>query len=136
MSGILFRAAGGVVLIAVAFVALAALADGRAGATGAGVGAAIAIGVLLFGSVAVNLVARITPSLSLLVALMTYALQLLALIVIFTALHRSNAFGAGSERAWLAGGVVVATLAWTVVHLAVATRTRIPVYDEPSRNES
>jgi ATP synthase protein I len=87
--------------------------------------------VFALGIAVVSLVARLVPAASLMVALMTYALQLLVLALCITSIDRA---GVGSEtlaRGWFAAGVIAVTLLWMVGQLVAATRQRIPVYDTP-----
>jgi ATP synthase protein I len=92
-------------------------------------GAALAIAVFLFGSLTVSLVATVLPSASLMVALLTYVLQLLLMTVVLAGLAASSTVLDGSRGRWLAGGVVAAALTWSLTQLVLATRRRIPVYD-------
>jgi ATP synthase protein I len=108
-----------------------ALVDGAPAAYGALVGAALVVVVFAFGSATVHAVAGLLPAASLVVALLTYALQLLVVLVVLSALDGSGAVGDTLSRGWLAGAVVVGALAWTFVQVALATRVRIPVYELP-----
>jgi ATP synthase protein I len=85
----------------------------------------------VFGAVApaVVLVARGLPSAALLVALLTYTLQVLAMALAFVALQRSGELGESLSREWLAGSVIAGTASWLAVHVATALRARIPAYD-------
>ncbi len=123
-------AAGGCVAVAVALATLlGSLLGGRPAALGALVGGAIALGFFLFGSSVVNAATRIAPQAALLIALMTYTLQVVLVAVVFYAVDSSGAVGGTISGSWLAGGVVVATVAWTVGQLVFSSRARIPVYD-------
>ena len=77
----------------------------------------------------VSVVARMMPSASLLVALMTYALQLLVLAICVAAIERAGVGAEDLSRGWFATAVIVVTLLWVVGQLVAATRQRIPVYD-------
>jgi hypothetical protein len=126
-------AAGAVAVLVLGVVA--GLADGRPGAVGAGVGGVVTLIVFALGVAAVGFVARLLPGASMLVALMTYALQLLVLAVVVTAIDRAGVDPATLSRGWFAAGVIVVTLAWVVGQLVAATRQRIPVYDLSSTGE-
>lgn len=128
LSPLLGAVAAGAVAVLVLVVA-AALTDGRAAVVGAASGGVLTLVVFALGIAVVGAVARVMPSASLLVALMTYALQLLVLALCITAIDRA---GVGSEtlsRGWFAAGVIAVTLLWMVGQLLAATRQRIPVYD-------
>lgn len=107
----------------------AALVDGRAALVGAAGGGALTLAVFAAGTGVVSVVARLMPSASLLVALMTYALQLLVLALCVAAIERAGVTGEDLSRGWFAAGVIVVTLLWVVGQLVTATRQRIPVYD-------
>jgi ATP synthase protein I len=123
-------AAGLCAVVAVALATLVGgLVDGRPGALGALVGGAIALGFFLFGSSVVNAATRIAPQASLLMALMTYTLQVALVAAVFVALQSSGVVGDTLAGGWLAGGVVAATVAWTLGQLVFSSRARVPVYD-------
>ena len=123
-------ALGAVVVLVLAVVA--ALVDGRPGVVGAGVGGVLTLTVFALGVGTVGFVARLLPSASLLVALMTYALQLLVLALVVTAIDRAGVDAETLSRGWFAAAVIVVALAWMVGQLVAATRQRIPLYDAPS----
>lgn len=105
------------------------LVEGSPAAAGAGAGAVLVLGVFAAGALAVDLVARVLPSAALLVALLTYTLQVLAMALAFVALQRSGELGESLSREWLAGSVIAGTASWLAVHVATALRARIPAYD-------
>ena len=123
-------AAGLCVVAAVALATLLGwLLDDRPGGLGALVGGAIALGFFLFGSSVVNAATRMAPQAALLIAMTTYTLQVVLVAVVFYALDSSGAVGDTIAGGWLAGGVVAATVAWTVGQLVFSSRARVPVYD-------
>lgn len=111
---------------------VAALVDGRAAAVGVLVGLGVLVGFYLFGLVTVQVAAAVAPTVSLLVALLTYTLQVVLLGVVFVGLQRSGLLDGAVDRAWLSGTVVVGTLVWTAALVHGATRERIPLYHTPS----
>lgn len=114
----------------VALVALAA--DGR-GAAYAALGLAVATAaVMALGAGFVNLVAAVMPAASLLLALLTYAFQLAVLTVVLVVVARASD---PAVTGWAAGAMIAATLVWTLGHVVIATRRRIPVYDLPARDQ-
>jgi len=126
--------AGLCVAAAVALATLAGgLVDGRSGALGALAGGSLALCFFLFGSLVVDMATRMAPQLAMLMALLTYTLQVVAVGVVFLALDASDALGDTVHAGWLAGTVIVATLVWLVAQTVAATRSRQPIYDLPSR---
>lgn len=102
---------------------------GSAGFSGAFVGVAITVAAMVFGTFSVHVVAGSMPGASLLVALLTYVLQILMITVALAALHSSAAWGTTLAPGWVVAGVVVATIAWMAGHVWHSTRARIPAYD-------
>jgi ATP synthase protein I len=132
------RDAGTRVLLGAAVAAAAATAavslaglliGGSAAAYGALVGALLVLLVFGLGAFAVNLVATVMPAASLLVALLTYTLQVVFMGLVFWALTRSGALGRDLDQRWLAGAIIAGTVAWVAVQIGQATRARIPAYD-------
>lgn len=128
-SAVLVGAGVATVVAGLLAAALGALVDGAPAAYGALVGAALVAFVFAFGSATVHAVAGLLPAASLVVALLTYALQLLLVLVVLSALDGSGAVGDTLSRGWLAGAVIVGALAWTFVQVVLAARVRIPVYE-------
>jgi ATP synthase protein I len=117
----------------VAAVGLATLVDGlvagRPGALGAFTGGSIAFVFFVSGSLVVSAATRFAPQAAMLMALMTYALQVALVALVFAVLSSSGAVGTTLSAGWVAGGVVAATVAWTVGQLVASTKARIPAYD-------
>jgi ATP synthase protein I len=88
----------------------------------------VTLAVFAVGVGLVSLVARVMPSASLLVALMTYTLQLLALALVVVALERSGTAGDEISRGWFAAGVIAVTVLWLAGQVLAAVRQRIPAY--------
>lgn len=128
VSPLLGAVASGAVAVLV-LVVVGALTDGRPAVVGAAVGGVLTLAVFALGIAVVGMVARLMPSASLLVALMTYALQLLVLALVVAALERADVGAETLSRGWFAAGVIVVTLLWLVGQLVAATRQRIPAYD-------
>ncbi len=127
-------AAGAVAVLVL--VVVASLTEGRAAAVGAASGGVLTLAVFAVGIAFVGAVARLMPTASLLVALMTYALQLLVLALCVVLIDQSGVDGQTLSRGWFAAGVIVATLLWMVGQLVSTTRQRIPVYDTPAEPAS
>jgi ATP synthase protein I len=88
------------------------------------VGAALVCGFFLFGTVTTNVAAAVLPQASLLVAVLTYVLQVVGLWVVMLALTRSGLTDTAVDAGWLAGTVIVATLLWVVSLCARALTDR------------
>lgn len=125
----LVRAAAVSTVLGLLLAVVAALTGGSAAALGALVGTVLVVSVFAFGSLAVNLVATVMPAAALMVALLTYTLQVVVMGLAFVALNGSGLLDDQIDRAWLAGTVIAGTLAWLVAHIVLATTRRIPVYD-------
>lgn len=129
--GVLAGVAAGAVVVV-----LGGLLEGGPGVLGALVGVGVTLLVLATGFVVVDLVAGATPSLSLLVAMLTYTLQIVVLGVLLVALRRADDLARTLEPAWFAGGVIAVALAWTACLVVHATRARVPVYDLPAETHA
>jgi hypothetical protein len=123
-------------LVVLAVALLAAVVSGGDAAVAALVGGFIAAVVLFTGTVLVNLVASLVPAAALLVALLTYVLQVVVLALVFVGLSESALVDDQASRTWLGTAVIAATLAWLVAQVVVATRARIPAYDLPLRPDA
>lgn len=126
---VLLVASGCVAASVVIATVLGAVIAGGPAALGALLGGAIALGFFAFGSLVVAAATKMAPEASLLVALMTYTLQVVLVAGVFVAIGASGVVGDEISGGWLAGGVVAATVAWTVGQLVASSRARIPVYD-------
>ena len=118
--------------IAVVCVTLAALLSGGSAALGASIGFAMVLAFFGLGSLTMDVVALVSPPASLLVALLTYTLQVVAVGVVFLALDASDALGSTVDAGWLAGSVIVATFGWLAAQTVAATQSRQPLYDLPA----
>jgi ATP synthase protein I len=119
--------AGAVTVIALSVVA--ALVDGGRGLAGAAAGGVLTLVVFVLGIGLVNLAARVLPAASLLVALLTYTLQLLVLALAVVALERSGVAGEDLSRGWFAASVIAVTVLWLLGQVVAATKQRIPAFD-------
>jgi ATP synthase protein I len=110
-------------------VALAAVTSGSAAAAGALLGTLLVLFFFGFGSLVVNAVASVSPTASLLVALLTYTLEVVALGAVFVALGRSGALGDSVDGGWIGVVVIALTLVWLAAQTFAALRSRQPLYD-------
>ncbi len=113
-------------------VAVGALLSGSSAAAGAAIGAAMVCVVFAFGTVVLGVVALVAPAASMLVALLTYTLQVVVVGVVYVALKQGGALEGPVDPRWLSGAVIACTLAWTTAQIVVSVRGRQPVYDLPS----
>jgi hypothetical protein len=86
------------------------------------VGAAVVGAFFLFGALTTGFVAAHAPRASLLVALMTYTLQVLVLALLLTAVASSPELRETLDERWLGGAVLAGALAWTGALVTGATR--------------
>ena len=133
-AGVLVASSVGNLAVVVLLAVVALVASGAdAGATVL-TGGVVTAFVLAFGSWAVHLVAHAMPSASLVVALLTYALQA-ALLTAFLALVSSDPqWGQSISKGWLGASVITCVAAWVVLQVTFFSRARIPLYDLPSRD--
>ena len=122
--GALAAGAAAVLVLAV----LAVATEGRPALLGASVGGVLTLVVFALGVAAVSAVARVLPPASLLVALMTYVLQLVVLGVCVGTID-ALVDAATLSRGWFAAGVIAVTALWVVGQLVAATRQRIPAFE-------
>ncbi|MGZ4722490.1 hypothetical protein [Oryzihumus sp.] len=113
-------------------VLVAGLTTGASGAAGAGLGAGAVCVFFGIGSFVLALVSTVSPTASLLVALLTYTLQVVLVGVLFAALSRSGALGTSIDAGWLAGSLIGGTLLWTGTQIVAHVTGRQPLYDLPS----
>jgi hypothetical protein len=132
------RSSGSRVLLGAALSALAlgvgatvvgGVASGSAAAYGALAGTLLVLVVFGFGGVVVDTVAGLMPAASLLVALLTYTLQVVLMGLVFAGLSRSGLLDDTLDRAWLAGVVIAGTFGWLLTQVVLTTRLRIPAYE-------
>jgi ATP synthase protein I len=112
----------------------AAVVGDRPQVLGALVGAAIVAGFFLFGGLTIGLVVAVAPRASLLVALLTYTLQVAVLAVVFVALSRS--VSAQVDLAWVSWTVVAGSLAWVATIVLTALRTPVEPDPHPAHQEA
>jgi len=118
-------------LAGVAVAVAGALVDGAPAAAGAGVGLLMVLVFFGLGAVVLDVVAGIAPALSLLVALLTYTLQVVLVGLVFVGLTRSGLLGSELDADWLGGTVIAGTLTWLASQVVTTLRTRQLVYDLP-----
>ena len=128
---VLVGAGAAALVLGLAATVVGAVASGSEAALGALVGTLLVVGVLGFGSFVVNVVAGLMPAAALMVAMLTYTLQVVLMGVVFAALSGSGLLDSTVDRGWLAGAVIGGTAIWLVSQVVLTTRRRIPVYELP-----
>jgi ATP synthase protein I len=120
-------------VLGVASVVAGLLLSGPSAASGAAVGFGMVLVFFGTGAVVVNAVATVSPVASLMVAILTYTLEVVLVALVFAALDGSGALDGAVDRTWAGVAVIAATLVWLVSHIISATRSRMPLYDLPER---
>ena len=132
----LVRASIGALAAGTGIALLALVVAGEAGLLAAVLGTVLVVAVLFSGALVVTVVADLMPSASLMVALMTYTLQMVLLAVVLIPLSRTEWAADRLDAPWLAAAVIAGALVWTIAQVVLATRARIPVYDLPADNST
>lgn len=117
------------VLVGGVVAAIAFMVDSGEAGWGALVGAGITAFVFTFGTLTVHVVAGLMPQAAMLVALLTYTLQVVLLLVVFLGLQQAGLIGDELDPEWLAGGVIAVTVAWTIGQVVLFARARIPAFE-------
>ena len=132
-ASVLVGAGAAALVLGLAATVVGAFVSGSEAALGALVGTLLVVGVLGFGSFVVNVVAGIMPTAALMVAMLTYTLQVVLMGLVFAALSGSGLLDSHVDRGWLAGAVIGGTAIWLVSQIVLTTRRRIPVYELPEQ---
>lgn len=125
----------GTLLAGLAAVLLAALVSGSPAAWGAGVAASMVCLFFTLGAVVLDVATRLAPATSLLVALLTYTLQVVLIGLVFVSLQRSGALAGPVDAQWLGGTVIACTLVWITIQIGFSARARQLAYDLPPHAE-
>ena len=112
---------------------VAGLTEGVAAVNGVAIGTLMVCLVFGLGAIVLDVVATLAPAASLLIALLTYTLQVVLIGLVFVALKRSGLLEDSIDARWLGGAVIAGTLTWLAAQVFATTRLRIPAYDLPSR---
>lgn len=120
------------VLAVVAVCAIVAgIIQGQAGVLGALFGGGLVCIFFASSPMTLGPITKVSPHLSLIVAMMFFFTKIVALLALFTVLADSAKTGDRLDPKSLAGTVIVATLAWTFFQIRAAKRQRLPMYDLP-----
>lgn len=134
-SRVLVQASLGLIAAVVVTALVAFLASGADALSTVVTAGVVTAMVLAFGSWAVHVVAAAMPAASLLVALMTYGLQIVVLTAFLALVTDSPQWGESILPGWFAASVIVSVLAWVVLQVVFSVRARVPAYDLPSRDK-
>jgi ATP synthase protein I len=128
-------AAGCAIATAIVLVVAAVVAD-RTAVLGALTGAGLVLAFFGFGAVVVTTVARAVPAATLLVALVTFTLQVVLLGAVFALLREADVLGSDLDARWLAGTLIAGTIAWLTGQVVLTLRTPLhPISAPGSRRE-
>lgn len=109
------------------------LVVGSSAAYGALVGGLLLLVVLTSSTLVVDMASTVAPAPALVVALVTYTLHVLLVLVAFLAIERSGLTESTLDAQWLGGAVILGALVWSVAQVVLHTRLRVPLYDLPER---
>jgi len=102
---------------------------GLRGLYGALIGAALVAVFFLSSLLVLGPTKRISPTVTMLIAMLLYGAKIVALVVFMVVLFQPGGFGERLDRESLAGTVIALTLVWTVLEIRAATKSRQPLYD-------
>ncbi|HET6626449.1 MAG TPA: hypothetical protein VFG63_08660 [Nocardioidaceae bacterium] len=119
-----------------AAVLLAAVVSGSAAILGAVIATLMVCFFFGLGAMVLQVVARLAPAASLLIALLTYTLKVLLIGLVFVTLNASGALDETVDPRWLGVTVIVCTMVWLVVQIVFSARVRQPLYDLPPEEEA
>ena len=111
------------VLIGLTSSGLALALAGTPQLAGALVGTAVVAGFFVFGMLNTALAAAFAPRAALVVALLTYTMQVVALGLLLVALTRSGATADALDVRWLGGTVIAGALGWSAALVVDALRS-------------
>ena len=126
---VVLRALVATLLVGAALAVVGGLTTGTPAVLAVAIGTAMVCGFFGTGAVVLDVVASLAPATSLLVALLTYTLQVVLVGLVFVALNRSGLLDDTVDPRWLGATVIAGTLGWLVAQVVASMRTRIPVYE-------
>ena len=109
--------------------AVSAAADGSAGAWGALLGLVLVTGFFVLGQVVLSVLRSIEPVMLLLVALMTYGLQIVVLLAVYASFQRHPSWGDAVSTQALGITVLACTAVWLVGIVWASRRERILLFE-------
>ncbi|MGA9748057.1 MAG: hypothetical protein WBQ50_11435 [Nocardioides sp.] len=112
------------------------LLAGSAALVGVLVGTALVAGFFGLGAVVLIWVTAASPAMSLLVALMTYTLQVIVLGLAFAVLQVSGLMRSSIDGGWLGGTVIAGTAVWLAIQVTLTLKARQTYFDDPAEHSS
>jgi len=110
---------------------LGLLVSGSGAAYGALIATVLAIAIFVGGALFVYVATRVIPTISIVVALLTYACQVVIALLVFQGLRRTNWLEDGTvSGVWLGIVLTACAVLWMGVQVRVALTARVPIYDE------
>ena len=106
-----------------------ATVSGLPGLYGALIGSALVAAFFISSLLVLGPTKRISPTLTMLIAMLLYGAKVVALVVFMVFLFQPGGIGESLDRESLAGTVVALTLVWTVLEIRAATKSRQLLYD-------
>ena len=117
------------VFIGLACSVVGATTAGNAAVSGALLGTVLVVGFFGLGHVVLSLAKPCSPSLFLVIGLLTYALQVVVLLAVLASFARHPGWTQTVDTTALAGAVIACTACWTVGLVVAALRQRALLYD-------
>jgi ATP synthase protein I len=108
---------------------VAGLTAGEEGVYGALVGGVIVCVFFASSPLALGPVTKVSPQLSVLVAMVFFLTKVVALVALFVVVLGPEGIGDHIDDAALGTTVIVTTLAWTALQIRAARHSRQPLYD-------
>ena len=102
---------------------------GSAGLLGAAVGTVLVVGFFGLGQLILTVCRDVSPPLLFVVALMSYLLQVVALLAVFAAFQRHPEWSDHASPRVVGLTLLACTLVWTSGLVLAARQERIPLYD-------
>ncbi|MBA2573418.1 MAG: hypothetical protein H0V02_01325 [Nocardioidaceae bacterium] len=103
--------------------------DGSAGLAGAGLGAVLVIGFFCLGRFVLEVMRVTDAGVYLVIALLTYCLQVVALLALFAGFQRNPSWETHFSTTAIGVTVIACTLVWTTGLVLASRRERTPLYD-------
>lgn len=116
--------------------AVAAVVAGSEGLLGAVVGGVIVLAFFAATPAVLGPVAKATPALSMVFALIFFVTKVVALFALFVVLRRSSGDSGPLDPESVSITVIATTMAWLGARVVDATRDRTPLYDLPGNDDA
>jgi len=107
----------------------ATLVWGRAGLYGALGGMLLVVTFLGLGQLTLQLASVVNPSFQLVIAVLTYGLQVVALLAVYAAFQNSLAWTEAISSAAVGVTIMVCAVVWSAGRVVAATKERAPLFD-------